>query len=56
IDGDLLGRVGHAPQIEAAIRNHELAFRMQMEVPEAMDLSGESDATKKAYGFEHQWG
>ncbi len=56
IDGDLLGKIGHAPQIEAAIRNHELAFRMQMEVPEAMDLSGESDAIKEMYGFNHKWG
>ncbi len=56
IDGHLLGRVGHAPQIESAIRNHELAFRMQLEVPEAMDLSGESEATKRMYGFEAKWG
>ena len=56
IDGDLVERIGHAPQVEAAIRNHELAFRMQMEVPEAMDLSGETEATKRMYGFEHQWG
>ena len=55
IDGDLLGRLGHAPQVEAAIRNHELAFRMQMEVPSAMDLAGESDATKRAYGLEEKW-
>lgn len=55
IDGDLLGKLGHAPQVEAAIRNHELAFRMQMEVPEAMDLSGETEATKKAYGLEEKW-
>ena len=56
IDGDLLGRIGHAPQIESAIRNHEMAFRMQMEVPEAMDISGETASTKRMYGFEAQWG
>ncbi len=56
IDGDLLGRIGHAPQIESAIRDHELAFRMQMEVPEAMDLSGESELIKDMYGFNHKWG
>lgn len=55
IDGDLLGKLGHAPQVEAAIRNHELAFRMQMEVPAAMDLAGETDATKRAYGLEAKW-
>jgi hypothetical protein len=56
IDGDLLGRLGHAPQVESAIRNHELAFRMQMEVPEAMELSGETEATKQMYGFDSKWG
>jgi len=56
IDGDLLGRIGHAPQIESAIRNHEMAFRMQMEVPEAMDISGETASTRRMYGFEAKWG
>ncbi len=55
IDGDLLGRLGHAPQIESAIRNHELAFRMQMEVPDAMDLSRERAAIKRMYGMEAKW-
>ena len=55
IDNDLLGRIGHAPQVESAIRNHELAFRMQMEVPEAMDLSGETERTKRMYGMEADW-
>lgn len=56
IDSDLLGKIGHAPQIESAIRNHELAFRMQMQVPEAMDLSGETEITKRMYGMEAKWG
>ena len=56
IDGDLLGRIGHAPQIESAIRSHEMAFRMQMEVPEVMDISGETASTKRMYGFEAKWG
>ncbi|MFT5857660.1 MAG: hypothetical protein ACI8XO_004922, partial [Verrucomicrobiales bacterium] len=55
IDGDLIGRIGHAPQVEAAIHNHELAFRMQMEVPEAMDLGGETESTKQMYGLDHKW-
>ncbi len=55
IDGDLLGRLGHAPQVESAIRNHELAFRMQMEVPDAMDLSRERAAIKRMYGMEAKW-
>jgi len=55
IDRDLLGTIGHAPQVEAAIRNHELAYRMQMEVPEALELSGESAATRRLYGMEGKW-
>ena len=39
------------PQIEGVIESYELAFRMQKEVPEVMDLSKESAATKKMYGI-----
>ncbi len=40
------------PQVEAAIRNYETAYRMQSAVPELLDLRGESDATKKLYGLD----
>ncbi|MGB0610523.1 MAG: DUF1501 domain-containing protein, partial [Verrucomicrobiales bacterium] len=33
------------------IQNYELAYRMQSEAPEAVDLSNESDHTLKAYGI-----
>ena len=36
-------------KIEAAIRNHETAYRMQSAVPELCDLSNESQATQKLY-------
>lgn len=39
-------------EVEAAIRNYETAYRMQSAVPELCDLSGESEATKRLYGFE----
>ncbi len=39
------------PQVEGAIRNYETAYRMQTAVPEVCDISGESEATKKLYGF-----
>ena len=55
MDNDLLGRAGHAQQIEAAIQNYELAYRMQMAVPDVMDLSKETAATKRLYGLDHQW-
>jgi len=39
------------PEIEAMIQTHELAFKMQTELPGVMDLGRESDATKKLYGI-----
>ena len=36
--------------LESAIANAELAGRMQAAIPELLDISGESDATKKLYG------
>ncbi len=52
VDQDFLGKVDHDPQVEAAIRNYETAYRMQAAVPELVDLSGESETTKKLYGFD----
>jgi hypothetical protein len=40
------------PQVEAAIRNYETAYRMQAAVPEICDLSGETEATKAMYGID----
>ena len=39
------------PAIEAAIRNYETAYLMQSAVPDLLDLSGESEATKDLYGM-----
>jgi hypothetical protein len=39
------------PQVEGLIESFELGFRMQSEVPSLLDLSRESDATKKLYGI-----
>ena len=52
LDAGVLDRIGHIDQLESAIGNYELAFRMQAAVPELMDLKGESDATKKLYGLD----
>ena len=40
-------------EIEAAIANYELAFRMQSAVPTLVDIEGESRETWKAYGLDH---
>ncbi len=38
--------------LEARIRSFETAFGMQREAPEALDLSGETEATQKLYGIQ----
>ena len=40
--------------LAARIENFELAFRMQMEAPEAVDLSKESEKTKRLYGLDRE--
>lgn len=42
----------HDLNVEAAISNYELAWRMQSAVPELCDISGESEATQKLYGMD----
>ena len=39
-------------ELSARIANFETAARMQTSVPEALDFSGESEATKKLYGLD----
>ncbi len=40
------------PEIETRIAQYELAYRMQTSVPDLMDISKESTATKEMYGIE----
>ncbi len=40
------------PQLDARIQAFELAFRMQVEAPEAFEVEKESEATKKLYGLD----
>ena len=44
----------HDGELEARIQALELAFRMQMEAPEALSVEGESDATKNLYGIDEE--
>jgi hypothetical protein len=39
--------------LEGRIQSFELAFRMQMAMPEAQDISGESAATQRLYGLDN---
>ena len=47
-----LGRQQQDQQLEASIEAMELAFRMQMAVPDAFDLADETQATLEMYGSE----
>jgi hypothetical protein len=44
-------RDGHHPEIEGAIESFELAFRMQSEVPDVLDLRGEPKHILELYGI-----
>lgn len=43
---------GHNAALEGRLNSFELAFRMQMAMPEAQDISGESAATRALYGLD----
>lgn len=51
LDQAKLESVGKVDAIESAIKNYELAFRMQSSVPELANLDGETEATREAYGL-----
>ncbi|MEZ5398584.1 MAG: DUF1501 domain-containing protein [Bryobacteraceae bacterium] len=48
----VLDRFGKVNEIEATIANYELAYRMQAAVPDLLDFSNETEATKKLYGLD----
>ena len=41
-------------QLAARLNSYELAYRMQAAAPEAVDLKGESEATRKLYGLDEK--
>jgi hypothetical protein len=52
-DRQLLQTVdGAGDAIESAIRNYELAYRMQSSIPELTEFGEETEATKKLYGMD----
>jgi hypothetical protein len=46
-----LEREVYEPEIEGAIASFELAFRMQAEVPQVLDLGSEPESIRKLYGI-----
>ena len=55
LDGFAEDQFGKHDSIESAIRNYELAYEMQMAVPDVMSLSEETAETKKLYGLESKY-
>ena len=46
--------VAAARELDSRIASYELAYRMQTAAPEAVDISKESEATKKLYGMDNE--
>ena len=42
-------------ELESAIANYEMAYRMQAAVPELIDVKGETQATRKLYGLDSKY-
>ncbi len=55
LDNETLARMGKHDALESAISNYELAYKMQSSVPELMDISGETEATKKLYCLDDEY-
>lgn len=51
LDQQAAERFGHDDQVESAIRNYELAARMQLAVPDLMNLTEETRETQEMYGI-----
>ena len=49
-----LEQAGKDAALEARIESLELAFRMQSEAPGVLDISGETEATKRLYGIDEK--
>jgi hypothetical protein len=52
LNGNHLETRNNDSELAARIASYELAFRMQMSAPEATDITGETEATKKLYGLD----
>ena len=54
LNGDHLERHPGASDLEARIASYALAGKLQLAAKEALDISGESEATKKLYGIDRK--
>jgi hypothetical protein len=53
-NGEYAAAVPEQTELDARIRNYELAFRMQATAPEAVDLAQETEETKSLYGLDEK--
>ncbi len=53
-DQEFNASVGTSDVVDAAIEHYETAFKMQSSVPDACDLKGETELTRRLYGLEHE--
>ena len=54
LNRDFAARHPEQSELEARIASYELAFQMQAEAPDAVDLSQESEATHRLYGLDQK--
>lgn len=55
LDASVVDRVGAHDAIDSAIANYELAYRMQVAVPEVTRIEDETEATRRMYGLDHDF-
>ncbi len=53
LNKDYLQQARKDSELEGVIESYEMAFRMQTSVPGVLDIKGESDAVKQAYGLDN---
>lgn len=53
LDRGFSASLGRPDAVESAIRNYELAAKLQVSVPGLLDLANESKATRELYGLDH---
>src|SRR3954467_14247649 len=54
LNREKLARDRFNPEVEGVIQSYELAFKMQSQMPQVMDVAKESAATQKLYGIGEQ--
>ncbi|WP_145355343.1 DUF1501 domain-containing protein [Roseimaritima multifibrata] len=55
LDQNALPRFGGHDSVESAIRNYELAYQMQMAVPDLMSLADEPESIRQLYGLDAKY-